>query len=397
MSWWHGRMGNEAYQKQQWDARRAPHIAPINDFVDELMSSPSQAGVPYVAPVYGGVDARVLFLARDPGPRTQRELGGSGFLSLENDDTSAERFAALLNGAGIPVAETLPWNTYPWYINRKPRAEELEAGIEPLCRLLSLLPRLRLVVLLGRSAQDGWSRLARRHPALVSGLEVVPTYHTSNQAFIGPPEVRAARMAALTEAFAQTARILREPEIITIADLLRKRNEIDAAIAKIIDRPMASGHLGEWIAAQVFNIALEEAANNPAIDGRFRSGPLMGHTVNVKWYPKHEGILDMTESLALDFYLVLTGPHSAAESSRSSTRPWPIDAAYLFNAADLLEQQRVRKVKIGAATSILNSQWEAAEIFPQARNPLLPPYASAGQPAAAIHRPKGIGRWRRGS
>jgi hypothetical protein len=32
----------------------------------------------------------------------------------------------------------------------------------------------------------------------VFGLEVVLTYHTSNQAFIGPSEVRAARMAALT-------------------------------------------------------------------------------------------------------------------------------------------------------------------------------------------------------
>jgi hypothetical protein len=107
------------------------------------------------------------------------------------------------------------------------------------------------------------------------------------------------------------------------------------------------------------------------IDGRFRSGPLMGHTVNVKWYPKHEGTLDMTESVALDFYLVLTGSHSAAVSSRSSARPWQIDAAYLFNAADLLGQQRARKVKIGVATSILNSQGEAAEIFPQPRNSLL--------------------------
>jgi hypothetical protein len=50
-----------------------------------------------------------------------------------------------------------------------------------------------------------------RHPGLVSRIEVVPTYHTSNQAFIGQPEVREARMAALREAFAQTARILREP------------------------------------------------------------------------------------------------------------------------------------------------------------------------------------------
>ena len=116
---------------------------------------------------------------------------------------------------------------------------------------------------------------------------------------------------------------------------------------------------------------LEDTATAPAFDGRFRSGPLMGRTVNVKWYLKEEGVLDMTESAALDFYLVLTGPHSAAVSSRSSTRPWQIDAVYLFDAANLLAQQRARNVKIGVATSVLNSQWKAAEIFPVARNTLL--------------------------
>jgi hypothetical protein len=48
-----------------------------------------------------------------------------------------------------------------------------------------------------------------------------------------------------------------ELEIAKIADLLRERNVIDDAIAKIIGRPMTSGHLGEWIAAQIFDIALE--------------------------------------------------------------------------------------------------------------------------------------------
>jgi hypothetical protein len=60
----------------------------------------------------------------------------------------------------------------------------------------------------GGSAQDGWRRLTRRHPDLALRLGVVPTYHTSSQAFIGPHKIRAARMAALREAFAHTTRIL---------------------------------------------------------------------------------------------------------------------------------------------------------------------------------------------
>jgi Uracil DNA glycosylase superfamily len=160
-----------------------------------------------VAPVYGGVDARVLCILRDPGLKTHNQYGGSGFLCPENDDASAERFATLLDDAGIAVSAILAWNAYPWYINRLPRAAELEAGVEPLRRLLGLLPRLRVVMLHGGSARDGWRRLVRRHPGVALRLEVVPTYHTSSQAFIGPPETRAARMAALRAAFARTGSV----------------------------------------------------------------------------------------------------------------------------------------------------------------------------------------------
>lgn len=57
-----------------------------------------------------------------------------------------------------------------------------------------------------------------------------------------------------------------------IAALLRERNSIDASIAKVIDRPVTAGHLGEWIAAKIFDIELEESATNQGFDGHFRSG-----------------------------------------------------------------------------------------------------------------------------
>jgi hypothetical protein len=51
---------------------------------------------------------------------------------------------------------------------------------------------------------------------------------------------------------------------------------------------MTAGHLGEWIASQVFDIALEVSAVAEGIDGVFRSGALEGSMVNVKWYLKRE-------------------------------------------------------------------------------------------------------------
>lgn len=153
-----------------------------------------------------------------------------------------------------------------------------------------------------------------------------------------------------------------------LGELLRRRNLIDAEIAGLINRPMSAGHLGEWIAAQVFDLQLEPSATATAIDGRFRTGPLEGRTVNVKWYLKREGILDMTVSDALDFYLVMTGPPAAAALSRGGVRPWRIHHVYLFDARRLLDVQRARGVAVGVASSVPKALWEAAEIFPAGTN-----------------------------
>jgi hypothetical protein len=157
-----------------------------------------------------------------------------------------------------------------------------------------------------------------------------------------------------------------------VATLLRERNAIDVELARLINRPMTSGHLGEWIAAQIFNIELEASAVAAGIDGRFRSGPLQSRTVNIKWYLKREGLLDMTESTALDYYLVLTGPRSPAVSSLGTTRPWCIEAVYLFQARQLRSEQLTRGVKRGVASSVTRQQWEAAEVYPSAANTHLP-------------------------
>lgn len=163
-----------------------------------------------------------------------------------------------------------------------------------------------------------------------------------------------------------------EDELTRIAGLITERNAIDELIATVINRPMTSGHLGEWIAAQIFDIQLERSASAAAIDGHFRSGPLVGQTVNVKWYLKQEGLLDIHESPILDYYLVLTGPRSSVLTSRGGIRPWRIDHVYLFHAPTLLGEQRSRGVKTGIAASVLKRQWTSAEIYPNQINSLLP-------------------------
>jgi hypothetical protein len=162
-----------------------------------------------------------------------------------------------------------------------------------------------------------------------------------------------------------------DEQVAEIGDLLRDRNAIDAKIAAVTQRPMTAGHLGEWLAAQIFDVELETSAVATAIDGRFRSGPLRGRTVNVKWYLKQEGLLDTTDHEALDFYLVLTGPVAPAASSKGGTRPWCIERVYLFDARRLRDEQTARGIKSSVAASVRKAQWSAAEIYPSPTNGVL--------------------------
>lgn len=134
---------------------------------------------------------------------------------------------------------------------------------------------------------------------------------------------------------------------------------------------MTAGHAGEWIASRIFDIELEPSAVAKAIDGRLRSGPLTGKSVNVKWYLKREGILDMTEAAELDYYLVLTGPKVTVKDVRT-IGAWRIDAVYLFDSQRLLAEQHARGVKVGVASGVRVAQWLAAEIYPAPTNPALP-------------------------
>lgn len=91
------------------------HIKPINELVERLRDPDSRRWAPYVAPMHGGTNARILSVLRDLGPKTQ-DKGGSGFLCVENDDATAENHAELFNRFGIQASDVLPWNAYPWYI-----------------------------------------------------------------------------------------------------------------------------------------------------------------------------------------------------------------------------------------------------------------------------------------
>ena len=151
-----------------------------------------------------------------------------------------------------------------------------------------------------------------------------------------------------------------------ISSLLARRNAIDEKIAALIGRPAISGHVGEWIAQEIFKVKLAKSANRKGFDGRFTGGPLAGQTVNVKWYSKREGLLDINPASVPDNYLVLTGPKAEATTSKGQTRPLVITEVFLFDASALVEQFKVQKSRLGVAASVRQHEWKTARVYPKA-------------------------------
>lgn len=159
---------------------------------------------------------------------------------------------------------------------------------------------------------------------------------------------------------------VRDP-LVDLADAVREKNVADVPVARVMGRPALPGHFGEFVASRVFDIELHDHAANPGSDGCFRSGRLAGKSVNIKYYTKHDRLLDMNKEgeAGPDYYLVMTGPEEDAGPSLEKTRPWVIESVFLFDAANLVCELRKRspKKKIGVATYVPADLWREARIY----------------------------------
>lgn len=138
---------------------RAPHCAPLVALADMIADDRGQrpGDVPYPDPTFGGTSARALLLLEAPSAKAMRG-DGSGLLSLDNADETAERCHRAYAAAGLDRAHTLHWNAVPWWPTNgeTPSASERWEAQPYLMLLLEALPDLRVVVLMGRCAQNAW-------------------------------------------------------------------------------------------------------------------------------------------------------------------------------------------------------------------------------------------------
>jgi uracil-DNA glycosylase len=177
-----------------------PHVAPLSDFVRRLRAVHGPDSVPWFDPTEAGTEAPILFLFENPG-RKAHGGQGSGFISADNDDPSANNTWHIFKEAGIDRRrDIVAWNIVPWYLGGerkigKVRPTDLAEARPALAELLRLLPRLRAVVLFGRKAQEGWNQAAPEAPVVV-----LRAPHTSNQSLNREPGRREQIIETLKEA-----------------------------------------------------------------------------------------------------------------------------------------------------------------------------------------------------
>lgn len=152
-----------------------PHMAPLVKYTAELRQREG-VEVPEFDPLDGGVNAQVLFLFEKPGPMTAVEgrRAGSGFISRNNDDPTAEATFNFMRQACIPRNETVIWNIVPWWNGtRKVTADEIRGGAAAVISLRGYLAKLSAVVMVGKKAARVESYLKN------TGLELFRSDHPS--------------------------------------------------------------------------------------------------------------------------------------------------------------------------------------------------------------------------
>ncbi len=143
---------NDPYEiKRRKGMLNLPHVKRLTQFAAQLRED-GYGQVPDFDPLDGGVNARMLFLLEKPGKAGSTS---SGIMGRDNATQSCKNMRRFMHDAGIDRQDTIMWNVVPgWNGTQAIKVGELSRGVEALNRLITLLPKLKIIVCVGRRAQS---------------------------------------------------------------------------------------------------------------------------------------------------------------------------------------------------------------------------------------------------
>ena len=156
-----------------------PHILALSKYTKSLRNK-NLGKIPDFDPLDGGTNAKILFLLEKPGPEVFGDRS-YGFISRDNDDQSAAYTIEFMLEANIPRNITCSWNTIPgWDGKIKFTADDERRGRNEIGNLLNLLPNLKVIVLVGQTAQRNFKRYQKDN-SIDPKLKIIESYHPSPQ------------------------------------------------------------------------------------------------------------------------------------------------------------------------------------------------------------------------
>lgn len=178
-------MATETHREQLWNRRYEPNVAAVNEYCDSLRDLKPDSAVAYIDPMHDVDECRIVSLYSNIGT-----ADGSGFLTA-GDEEAAARLLGVQWQIGLRPQFIMPWNVYPWFSPNEPNGklttEQIAAGLKPLLRFLTLVPRASAIVAHGTEANRLAGLLLKTQNPLLwrRGVKTYKVRSLSGRAFAG--------------------------------------------------------------------------------------------------------------------------------------------------------------------------------------------------------------------
>ncbi len=173
--WKRAQPGDPFWEEQRAGLRTA-HVAPLNELIRRHGDDKDGVRLPLAAPWHGGIHAPALIVLNDAGePRDE-----TTFMCIRNPDRAADRQRHLMTEFNIDPADFCHWNGYPWPRSDPKRDMTPEQSIEggrALLEVMELMTDLKMLLLLGRKAQDAADAVLPEIRSAFPDLHIVRSLH----------------------------------------------------------------------------------------------------------------------------------------------------------------------------------------------------------------------------
>lgn len=190
-------------REQLWDRRYDENIAPITELCDNLAALRPNQQVAYVDPVHDVDECRIISLFSNVG-----EMDKSGFVTA-GDEAAATRLLGIHWQLGLRPSLVMPWHVHPWFnegeANGRLSAPQIEQGLRPLVKMLTLVPRASVLVAHGTEAHRLADQLQKAQAPMLykRGFGIYKVRSLSGRSFAGSPERQEQWLLESAKAYAE--------------------------------------------------------------------------------------------------------------------------------------------------------------------------------------------------